>query len=122
MNLSKEDKCKIAARLFYDDNRDQYEDFHEAFVEFASGLNVSEAFLETVVSLNVKPRSGHRIVLGPNGALAAVREVDGFFEPISNMTHDEGAIMEGSFNVACEEYTDLDEWGILNKIGWKVIA
>ena len=121
MKLTKEDKCRIVARNFYTDNPDQYEDYHEALTEFMSGNNCSDTFIEFCVAPYLKPEDGCEIVMSDIGHVASVRLLDGFFNPRTEMTQDEGEAMEEAFHKAADEYPDLDGLDLLLKTGWKKI-
>lgn len=121
MNLTAEEKRKIVARFFFRDNPDEYEDFHEAHVEFASGQNVSDSFVDSVIEMNIKSEEGHSFVMNESGHVAKVRLTDGFFEPLTGMTEEEGSEVIETFHAAEGKY-DLDGLDLLLKCGWKVIA
>jgi hypothetical protein len=118
--IAAEDKRKIAARAFFHDDN-EYEDFHEAETEFMA-LNHAEAFIDFVCEPYLKPKPGHSIVMRGDGHLATVREVDGFFEPVFDMTDKEGEEVMEAFNEAAEKHPGLDGLPLLLKTGWKILV
>lgn len=119
--ITVEDKRRICARAFYQDNKDQYEDYHEALAEFMSGQNVSDSFIDTVVEPFVSPEPGHFVVVNDLGHVASVRDSDGFFSPRTEFTQDEGMSLEVEFTKAMDEFPDLDGIPLLEKTGWRVV-
>ena len=119
--ITTEDKRRICARAFFQDNQDQYEDYHEAAAEMLSGSNVSDAFVDTVVEPFLRPEPGHVVVVNDKGHVATVREKDFFFSPRTEMTQDDGEEMEALNYKFAEEFPDLSEIELLQKMGWKII-
>lgn len=121
MDISKQDKLKIMARLFFQDNEDQYEDFRDAEVEFMAHPP-TDTFIDFCLEPLLKKEEGTSIVMNSQGHVASVRHSDGFFDPKTDMTVDEGEEMEGAFHEAADKYPDLDGMDLLLKMDWKVIA
>lgn len=119
--ITREDKNRIAARLFFQDNSDQYEDYHEALTEFMSGNNTSEVFVDFCVKPMVQPEEGCAVVTNEIGHVATVRLSDGFFSPRTEMTQDEGEAIEEKFHEAADLHPDLDGLDLLLTTGWKQI-
>jgi len=119
--ITTEDKRKICARNFFNDNRDQYEDYHEAAAEFLSGQNVSDRFVDFAVEPYIKPQEGHYVLVGNDGHVATVRAEDGFFSPRTEMTREEGEAIEAAFEAMNDKYPEALELELLEKMGWRVI-
>lgn len=122
--LSIADKRRIAARIFFQDNQggeDGYEDYHEALAEFISGENQSDQFIEFVVKPYLKPKEGHTLIMRDDGHVASVRDEDGYFEPLTEMTQNEGEAFHEEYLKAADEYPDIEGYELLAKIRWKVI-
>lgn len=119
--VSAEDKRRICARLFFQDNQDQYEDYHEAAAEFLSGNNASDKFVDFTVEAIVRPEPGHMIFVRDDGHVASLRMEDGFFEPRTEMTEDEGEENMEKFGQAFEDDPELEPLGALKAIGWRAV-
>ena len=120
--ISQEDKLKIVARLFFQDNPDQYEDYHEALTEFMGQSKPSDAFINSCVEHVIKPQDGCAIVMSSVGHVASVRIDDGFFEPRTDMSDEECEAVEDRFQETADENPDLDGLDLLVKMDWKKIA
>ncbi len=118
---SKEDKRRIVARNFFTDNRDQYEDYHEALTEFMSGANASDRFVDAAAESFIKPKDGHTVLVRDDGHVVEVRDIDAFMEPRTEMTEDEFTELTDQIGVALEENEDLDGAAVLVKIGWRIL-
>lgn len=119
--MKKEDKLKILARLFFQDNQDDYEDFRAAEVEFMAN-QPTDMFIEFCLKpILSKKRDDNSLVMNSQGHVASVRHSDGYFEPLTEMTQDDGSEMEDAFHEASEKYPDLDGLDLLVKTDWKVI-
>lgn len=116
-----DDKKRIAARLFYQDNEDQYEDYHEALCEFSSGQNMSDAFIDTVIKFNLEPESGHKFVMRDDGHVAKVRLSDWFFSPVTKFSEEEGDELVNKWEEVLEGKDEMDTFEILKLMGWRVI-
>lgn len=79
--ITEEDKKRIVARAFYNDNEDQYEDFREALTEFMNGQNTSQKFIDFAVEPFIKPIEGHIRLVNDEGHVIAFREKDGYMDP-----------------------------------------
>lgn len=121
MNLNMEEKRKIAARVFFQDNQNDYEDYHEAATEFLNPGNMSDQFVEFVVEPLTKPLEGYLLFTRDDGHVIRVRADDGFLEPVTEMTNDEGELLAEQLTKASEEKPDFDDIGLLKAIGWKLI-
>jgi hypothetical protein len=122
MTLTKEDRARIVARAFYEDNRDQYEDYRHALTEFMNQQNTSEEFMKFAVEPFVKPKEGHSIWVNDVGHVLAVRAEDGFVEPIFEMTDAEFEELQEHTENAVDANQDADEFEIMEMIGWRRIA
>lgn len=122
MNITKEDKARICARAFFQDNQDQYEDYHEALTEFTSGNNVSDSFIDFAVEHYLTPVPGYILVTNAVGHVVNIRDSDGFLEPVTEMSEEECEAMNEAFHEAADKYADLTELALLEKIGWKVLT
>src|ERR1700677_2393162 len=100
--VTTEDKLKIAARAFFTDNQDQYEDYHEALSEFISGSNQSETFIEFCVEPYIKPEDGHAVLVRDDAHVATVRMSDGLFTPRTEMSQGEGEKFEADYEKAMD--------------------
>lgn len=122
VQASLEDKIRIVARAFFQDNPNDYEDYHAALSEFMNRENTSDKFIEFGAEPFLKCKPGHVLVIREiDGHLATVRESDGYLEPVFEMTKDEGESMMDSFHEASEKYPDLDGVPLLLKTGWKLL-
>lgn len=119
--LSITDKRIIAARLFFVDNRDSYDDFKDALDEFLDGKNQSDKFIDAVVNPIMKKTEGHILLMSPNGHVANLRLSDNFFSPLTQMTLEEGEALEKQFETTNNTFPEDDELEILKKMGWKTI-
>jgi hypothetical protein len=90
--MTKEDKVKIAARLFYQDDNG-YEDYRDAHIEFCSNCP-SEEFINFATQDILKKEDGHKIFFNGEGHVATLRMSDGFFSPRTEMSEDEGEELE----------------------------
>lgn len=115
-----EDQRKIVARNFFNDNRDSYEDYHEAETEFMS-RDISETFIKLALEPYIKQESGHILFMRDDGHVASLRESDQFFSPRTEMTDEEGEELEESFEAAKEKYPNYNEVQLLESIGWRKI-
>jgi len=120
--LTLEDKKRICARLFFTDNEDQYEDYHEALAEFMSGENVTETFVDFAVQSAIQPEEGHDVYTNKGGHVATVRLDDGFFSFRTEMTDDEVEEARELWEKAREENPEVGDISVLlEKAGWKKI-
>lgn len=120
-NLTDIDKANIAARCFYDDNRDEYEDFKEAQIDFMGKNKPSAAFIETVMKMNLEVKKGHKLFLCHDGLLAHVRLSDGFFDPYSTFSEEDGQIVQEQFQKVADENPDVKDEDLLPLMPWKEI-
>lgn len=122
-DLTIEDKRRIVARIFFTDNRDQYEDYHEALSEFISGNNQSEDFINFAVKPYVESKKGHTVLMRDDGHVVDIRESDGFLSYRTDMTEDEAESLQDQTTEVIDEYPDKEPgiW-ILKSLGWRVIA
>jgi len=116
--ITKEDKRRIAARLFFNDNKDQYEDYHEALSEFISGQNQSDDFIDFVVEPLLKGEPGHHLFT-KDGHVAKLRIEDDFFSPLTEMSEFDGESFETSFDAVADKNPNTSVSGILELLGWK---
>lgn len=118
--MEKADKLKILARLFFQDNEDQYEDYRAAEIEFMT-QTPSDSFIEFTLGHTLKPKEGHELVYSPVGHVAYVRDSDGFLEPVTEMSQEDGMELETEFEEAAGKYLDLDGMDLLLKTSWKKV-
>lgn len=121
MRLHIDDKRKIAARLFFVDNRDVYDCFQDALDEFKEGKQ-SDPFIDAVVAPVLSQVEGHVLLMSPDGHVATLRLSDYFFAPRTIMIEEEGDALEKQFKLINDENPDDDELELLKKMGWKRIS
>ena len=117
--LTRSEKLNICARLFFEDNKDQYPDFRSAQVEFMS-IGPSDSFIDFAIKGALKAELGEAIFINPtSGHIIAHRISDGWTYPKTEMSEEEGAeIMESTLNLASENL-DWNVYQIFESIGWK---
>lgn len=123
-NLTKAQKLTICARLFFQDNIEDYEDFRSAKIEFMANPP-SDDFIDTLLKMNFKRKRGHKIFINrESGHIATVSVFDGFFKPRTKMTIEEGEKMSAQFveAVGGDEFANSNPRdvlvSVLAKIGW----
>lgn len=115
--MKKEMKLRILARNFFTDNQDQYEDYRHALTEFMAN-EPSDTFVEFCIEPYVTPKDGFVVMYRDDGHVAEIRNADGWFNPRTEMTHEEGAEFEEQYEKAMEEFPNLEGYDLLEKIGW----
>ena len=120
--ITQEEKRKIAARCFYADNMDEYEDFQEAMVDFMGQHKPSDTFVNFVVDEYLKPEAGLSVWMSIDGHVATIREKDGYFKPRTMMFEDDALKMQADYEQASIAFPNLKQIELLPKIGWKRIA
>ena len=121
MKPSITDKRKIAARLFFSDNRDSYDDFQDALNEFTDGKNQTDAFIDTLVSPILKPVEEHILLMRYDGHVATLRLADNFFSPRTKMIEEEGEELKEQFEITNQQNPNDNELELLLKMGWTLI-
>lgn len=119
MSLTREEKQRIAARAFYAENRDEFESFDQALEDFAEG-KISETFLDKVVEMNCQRQEGAALMMSPGGHLANVFP-HGYFEPITDMSEEEGEMIQAGFAKAAEFCSSKRAKDLLEFMGWKEV-
>lgn len=119
--ITMEDKKRILARAFFTDNRDQYEDYHEALTEFMSGQNVTDRFIEFGAEPYLRGKEGYELFTNKDGHVVAFREHDGHVLPITEMDEDEGDAFNEALQKLADENPVADMNDIFEKLGWKQI-
>lgn len=126
LTLTKEDKIKICARVFFADNfgtEEGYEDYHEALAEFSGSNAPNERFMDFTIEPYIKlPKEGERVFMSKDGQVGTVRMKDGFFTPRTPMLQTDVEKMEQDFHVAMENNKHLSPLEILFLIGWKELV
>lgn len=119
--MTLEAKIKVAARLFYQDNRDQYESYDQAVKEMRA--HCSEAFIDAVARGTAQPRPGHFVLYRESdGHVVAVRREDNYLTPVTQMTLDEGAKLEADYHKV--RMANLDVRSVivlLQKMDWAIV-
>ena len=119
--MTREQKNKIAARLFFQDNREDYDSYEQAVKEASE--HMSDSFVDTVVRGVTKPRKGYRILFRESdGHVVAVRTKDDFLQPITEMTTEDGAEIEKAFDALAEKNDAC--WSslvLLQHCGWALV-
>lgn len=116
--MDKDEKVKIAARLFFQNEDNDYESFEEAVSDMSK---VSEEFIEHVVSGVLQPDEGYRTVFNEDGHVARVRTSDSFFEPVTEMTVEYGMKLQAEFEKAAEAHPEIKSAiVVLQASGWKL--
>lgn len=118
--MQKEDKAKIAARCFYADEPEQYEDFKQAYDEMRFGT--TEGFLDTVCERVIEKKEGHRILMSDEGHVVAIRTADSFVEFRTEMTEEEAKALAETTQKYADENPQIESASmIFINCGWKLI-
>ncbi|MFV8250220.1 hypothetical protein [Bdellovibrio bacteriovorus] len=116
--LTKALKLKVCARAFYQDAEEGvYEDFRAAEVEFMA-KPPPDRFIDFVAGNFIAPVAGHKVFVSSDGHVARVRMSDGYFEPVTEMTEDEGETFEAKFMELLDSDVTLEPLDALKKMGW----
>jgi len=121
IQISKEDKRRLCARAFFEDNPDQYEDYHEALTEFMSN-KVTDSFIDAICRFNVNPEPGFGMFIRDDGHIMSYRFTDDFCQPQTCMTDEECEADQAAFTEISGNFPDLSSLEILEKMGWRRIA
>lgn len=122
MKLSKEDRARICARLFYEDNREDYADYREALVEFITN-KVTDSFMNTVIVQSVSYDKDYRFFVRDDGHVVKVRISDKFCSPVTRMDRQTGEKFEIEFDEKSDNLPEhLDEYDVLKEMGWREIV
>jgi len=121
MKLNLSQKQKIAARLFYFGNQDDYANLESAFEEFSAN-NLPESFLDSVVSPMLKRDAEYTMLFNDKiGAIVGLRESDDFLQPITPMDEKENIELVESFKAYAEMYESLATVDIFKEMGWNLL-
>ncbi len=121
MSLTKEDKLKILARVFYIDNEDTYEDYRDALTEFMA-KPPPDQFIDFSLQPYLKPaEEGCILLMTDSGHVASIRIKDGYFEPRTETTENEDLEIQAKFTETADQNPGLDGVDLLYKMGWKKV-
>lgn len=117
--LTQEQKVKIAARQFFEEDREQYDNFEQAVEELKK---VSTQFIDTVIKfIPESVDSGYRLIF-KDGHVAAVNSSDGHLVPMTNAS-------EKSYFEVLKQFQDMADKKpecrnaiiILQELGWALL-
>jgi hypothetical protein len=117
MSMEKEHKIKIAARLFFDDNQEEYENYEQS----VEGLrDASDEFLDHVVKNFYRNKPGHRSFYNPeDGHIISLRTSDDWLEPVTAMSKEYGDEIHEKFRAASIQREDFVSTAVLlQDCGW----
>lgn len=122
--VSNQDKRAIVARNFFNDNKegeDAYEDYREALIEISNPENVNDTFIDFAVQPYLQRKEGCRLMM-KDGFVVSIREADGFLEPLTEMTQDEGEEIENAFQDIADKFPNVESsFVLMQKLGWKLL-
>jgi hypothetical protein len=119
VKMELDDKLRIAARLFFEDRMDEYEDYNEALSELTG--NVSERFLDHAIEPFVRPQDGYRQLMNDVGHIITVNNETGHVSPVTLQSDEESEALEEAASELAEKHPDLSPVQIMQKVGWRLI-
>lgn len=117
--MNKEQKLRITGRAFYNDNKDEYEDYNEAVVELSK---TSESFIDFIFEANTPAKEGY-LLLEKEGNLIYVNNETGHVLPCSDLDEDFGNELQEQ----SQEQVDLNPYEqdlvkLFSNIGWQEVV
>lgn len=118
--LTIEDKLKITARNFLNDNPDDYKDYHEALTEFMGKNRPSDSFIEVCVGPYLKPEDGVTLFT-KDGFVIGFKDDDGFVQYRTDFSENEAEKLQSESQAIADENEDMSGVDIFKQLGWKLI-
>jgi hypothetical protein len=127
MELTKEDKLKILARNFYNDNtkevdsKNGYKNYSEALSEFFKN-SPSDSFIDSVLRNYIKQETGKKLFMNDEGFLITLRESDNFIEFVNVITEKDARKIQARSLAILNADPDISETEALSLAGWREVG
>lgn len=118
--MNREDKIKIAARLFFADNND-YASYQEAVDEMTVN-NLPDGFLDNClepITRHVEP--GYRLLMNDVGHVISVNNDTGHVLPATQQSEIEADLYETAARAEAARDSSVSVVRLMQNVGWRLI-